>query len=185
MVSDKNDLRRILLQTRRSITPALRASRDTLIRAQLWHWWTQHRVPTMGVYWPIRGEPDLHALYVELAAAGVCLALPVVVGNDLPLRFAAWVPGDTMVKDAFGVSVPAIPDFLPPPDALLIPCVGFNDARIRLGYGGGFYDRTLASAPRPYTIGVAYADARASFDGAAHDIALDIVMTESTILTAT
>jgi 5,10-methenyltetrahydrofolate synthetase len=65
------------------------------------------------------------------------------------------------------------------PQALLIPCVGFNRNKIRLGYGGGFYDRTLAPLSRPRTVGIAYSCGLAEFDGAAHDIALDAVITET------
>lgn len=176
---DKDELRRTLLHTRRSVDPTLRASWDRAISARLFDWWTRHRVTTIGVYWPIRQEPDLHALYNQLSAAGVRLALPVVLAKDQPLQFAAWTPGDALIKDALGVSIPAMQDFSVRPESLLIPCVGFNAARMRLGYGGGFYDRTLAAQPRPYTIGVAYSSAAVSFDGASHDIALDAVVTES------
>jgi 5,10-methenyltetrahydrofolate synthetase len=61
---------------------------------------------------------------------------------------------------------------------VLLPCVGFNGQRMRLGYGGGFYDRTLAAVPRPLALGVAYSCARADFAGEAHDIALDAIFTE-------
>lgn len=176
---DKDELRRTLLHARGSVDPTLRASWDRAISARLLDWWTHHRVTTIGVYWPIRQEPDLHALYNQLAAAGVRLALPVVLAKNQALQFAAWTPGDALVKDALGVSIPAMQDFSVRPEALLIPCVGFNAAGMRLGYGGGFYDRTLATQPRPYTIGVAYSRTAVSFDGAAHDIALDAIVTES------
>ncbi|MBC7502962.1 MAG: 5-formyltetrahydrofolate cyclo-ligase, partial [Herminiimonas sp.] len=173
---DKDELRRILLQTRRAVMPSLRASWDKAISARIGDWCKARPCATLGVYWPIRGEPDLHLLYAELTTAGIALALPVVVGREQPLRFAAWTPGDAMVNDGYGISIPAAQDFSIVPDALLIPCVGFNRARYRLGYGGGFYDRTLAALPRPATIGVAYANAEAEFEGAAHDIALDAIV---------
>jgi 5-formyltetrahydrofolate cyclo-ligase len=62
---------------------------------------------------------------------------------------------------------------------LLIPCVGFNTARFRLGYGGGFYDRTLALSPRPFALGIAYQLSRAEFAAQAHDVAMDTVLTEA------
>ena len=65
------------------------------------------------------------------------------------------------------------------PPVLLIPCLGFNAQGYRLGYGGGYYDRTLAGAPRPQTVGVAYACLRADFASAPHDVALDLVITEA------
>jgi len=130
----------------------------------------------------MQDEPDLRAAFAQLAARGVKLALPVVTAPAAPLAFAAWAPGDALVKDALGVSVPASLDLVPCPQALLIPCVGFNAARFRLGYGGGYYDRTLAVVPRPLTVGIAYACLAASFDAAPHDIALDTILTESAAL---
>lgn len=143
-------------------------------------WWRAHRPATLGVYWPIRGEPDLRQTYDELTRLGVRLALPLVDGRDAPLRFVAWKPGDVLVKDAYGVPAPQQADRQVHPDALLVPCVGFNAGKVRLGYGGGFYDRTLAVAPRPLAIGIAYASSLAAFDGEPHDIALDEVITEDT-----
>ena len=116
-------------------------------------------------------------MYADLAQEGVKLALPVVMGKGAPLGFAGWTPGDALVCDAHGVPTPVKKNLIRP-EALLIPCVGFNADNIRLGYGGGFYDRTLAVKPRPLAIGVAYASARTSFNADPHDIALDIVITE-------
>lgn len=82
-----------------------------------------------------------------------------------------------MVKDSVGVAIPASGEEVQP-DALLIPCVGFNEQRYRLGYGGGFYDRTLAQAGRPVTVGIAYESARTRFDADAHDVPLDYLITE-------
>ncbi len=81
-----------------------------------------------------------------------------------------------------GVQVPAASSAEVAPELLLIPCVGFNQERFRLGYGGGFYDRTLAARPRPRAIGVAYECSRAEFSVEAHDIALDAVVTEAGII---
>jgi 5,10-methenyltetrahydrofolate synthetase len=87
-----------------------------------------------------------------------------------------------MVKDAYGVMVPQDVSEIVTPDALLVPCVGFNAANYRLGYGGGFYDRTLAVSSRPLAVGIAYACCRAEFTGDVHDIALDDVITEASPL---
>lgn len=180
--SDKTLLRRRLLATRKSISVACRQDWDAEIGRRVIAWVTlwgaAHPDSTLGVYWPIRGEPDLRPAYAELAARGMRLALPVVVGNDSPLRFVSWNPGEAMVKDGFGIAIPAS-DIAATPQALLIPCVGFNPHKIRLGYGGGFYDRTLAPLPRPQPIGIAYACGLAEFDGATHDVALDAIITET------
>lgn len=180
---NKADLRRTLLATRRAIPAATRAGWDAAIGARLMAWLEAHPVRRLGVYWPIHNEPDLRQAYAALAARGLRLALPVVVGRDAPLRFAAWTPGDPLAKDGSGVSIPAPPIDAVQPDALLVPCVGFNADHIRLGYGGGFYDRTLASAPRPLTLGIAYQCAAEIFEGDVHDIALDAIITESALIT--
>lgn len=180
-ISNKTALRRDLLANRQLIAPEVRQAWNKSISERVVAWWETHRIPTLGVYWPIRGEPDLQAAYLALAARGVQLALPVVVDEDAPLGFMAWNPGEAMTKDRFGVSIPASGAGMHP-GALLIPCVGFNQQRFRLGYGGGFYDRTLAVAPRPLAVGVGYECARANFDADAHDVALDAVITEATAI---
>ena len=107
------------------------------------------------------------------------LALPVVLERHAALGFAEWVPGEAMLADRMGVAVPAALRMVERPPALLIPCLGFNAGRYRLGYGGGFYDRTLEAQPRPLTVGVAYACQEAQFASAPHDVALDLVVTEA------
>jgi len=178
IMREKADLRRLLLAARSAIATDARQQYDTAIGAHVLAWWRIHPVRILGIFWPMRGEPDLRDVYAELAAQGVQLALPLAIKPDAPLQFAAWAPGDALVPDALGVSIPAGRAILLHPEALLVPCVGFNSARMRLGYGGGYYDRTLAVAPRPYAIGIAYANTLASFDTAAHDVALDWIITE-------
>ena len=183
MTADKTALRRHLIAARRNIATAQRDRHDSAIASHVADWWRAHPVAVLGVYWPIRHEPDLRAAYAQLAAAGVQLALPIVIAPDAPLQFAAWVPGAPLVKDAFGVSVPAAPWVMVQPQALLIPCVGFTHAGIRLGYGGGFYDRTLANPAHPLAIGIAYACTRTDFNAAVYDVAMDAIITEDGILT--
>lgn len=175
----KADLRKQLLAARRGIDAPTRAAWDRAIGARVLAWWRARRVEALGVYWPLRDEPDLHAAYAELARLGVRLLLPVVVEKHAALEFAQWRIGEAMVRDAMGVAVPAQLRMEATPPALLVPCLGFNRDGYRLGYGGGFYDRTLARAPRPMTVGIAYACMAADFGGDAHDIALDQVLTEA------
>lgn len=183
IMRDKAELRRALLAARSAIATDARRQYDAAIGAHVLAWWRTHPVQTLGIFWPMRGEPDLRDVYAKLAAQGLQLALPLVVARDAPLQFAAWAPGEPLEVDAMGVSIPAlIPAqnrIMQNPEALLIPCVGFNAARVRLGYGGGYYDRTLAVAPRPFAIGIAYANGLASFNAAAHDVALDLIITET------
>jgi 5-formyltetrahydrofolate cyclo-ligase len=174
----KAALRRALIANRQAIAPEVRRQWDQAIGARVLERLATHKAKTLGVYWPIRGEPDLRATYTELAACGLQLALPLVVGKEEALRFAAWMPGDPLSKDALGVAVPVDTRKTVQPDTVLVPCVGFNAMNLRLGYGGGFYDRTLAVQPRPLAVGIAYECGLVEFDGAAHDIALDEIITE-------
>ncbi|SNS18916.1 5-formyltetrahydrofolate cyclo-ligase [Noviherbaspirillum humi] len=176
---DKAALRRALLAHRQAIAAEVRARWNEAISRRVLAWQQLHGIDMLGVYWPIRGEPDLRDCYVELANRGVRLALPVVRSPDAPLDFHPWKPGDATERDAFGVSIPAARNESCRPQGLLIPCVGFNEGNFRLGYGGGFYDRTLAQTPRPLTAGIAYECGRAGFDAAPHDVALDVILTES------
>ncbi|MBP1205463.1 5,10-methenyltetrahydrofolate synthetase [Duganella sp. 1411] len=175
----KADLRKQLLTARRALDAATRAAWDHAIGEQVIAWWRAARPAALGVYWPLRDEPDLRTAYVALEALGARLLLPVVVEKHAALAFADWRVGEAMVKDAMGVAVPADlrlqADY---PPALLVPCLGFNAQGYRLGYGGGFYDRTLARAPRPETLGIAYGCLEVRFDGDAHDVALDRIVTE-------
>ena len=178
---DKKALRATLAALRSQLEPAHKAQADRVIGARVAAWWRQcaGQDEVLGVYWPLRGEPDLSDTYAALAAQGVQLALPVVLARDAALGFAAWSPGEPMVKDSMGVAVPAARRMLARPPLMLVPCLGFNAERFRLGYGGGYYDRTLEAQPRPRTAGVAYACQLAHFASAAHDVALDTVITEA------
>lgn len=175
----KADLRQQLLTARRAIDAATRAQWDGAIARQVVAWWQANKPATLGVYWPLQGEPDLSAAYAQLERLGARLLLPVVVARDAALEFADWRVGEAMVKDAMGVAVPADLRLRAYPAALLVPCLGFNQGRYRLGYGGGFYDRTLARTPRPQTVGIAYARLQVAFAADLHDVPLDIVITEA------
>ena len=175
----KADLRKQLLTARRALDAATRAHWDQAIGLQVVDWWQAARPAALGVYWPLRDEPDLQPAYAELARLGARLLLPVVVEKHAALEFAEWRIGEDMVKDAMGVAVPADlrlqADY---PPALLVPCLGYSPQGYRLGYGGGFYDRTLARAPRPQTLGIAYRCLQVRFASDGHDVALDRIVTE-------
>jgi 5,10-methenyltetrahydrofolate synthetase len=179
----KAALRKALRSTRGALEPAIKVQWDAYIGAQVVAWWRLRQVEAIGVYWPLAGEPDLRAAYAELQAAGVRLALPVVMERDAPLAFTAWTPGEPMIPDEAGVQVPAQLRFIERPPALLIPCLGFNAENYRLGYGGGYYDRTLEHAPRPHTLGIAYSNQEAVFSHGPYDVPLDVIVTETTRVT--
>lgn len=104
--------------------------------------------------------------------------LPVVIAKHQPLRFRAWQPDTVMQPAGFGTSVPSSGEWLVP-TVLLIPLVGFDEAGYRLGYGGGYYDRTLAALqPAPRTIGIGYAAGRLeTIYPQAYDLKLDALLT--------
>jgi 5-formyltetrahydrofolate cyclo-ligase len=140
---------------------------------------TPVRYPVAGLYWPIRGEIDLREFARDFVAAGGIVGLPVVVQDTAPVEFWRWQPGMALKRGHWNVPVP--PErALVQPDVLVVPLVGFDAGRYRLGYGGGFYDRTLAAAvPRPHTIGIAFADVELpTIHPQPHDIALDVIVTE-------
>lgn len=177
-MQNKLELRRTLLSLRNALAADQRALFDRHLADKILQWWRTEKPASLGVYWPMRGEPDLHPAYTELHGAGVQLALPMIVGDNAPLQFVTWTPGEELRKDRFGAGIPVADNALIQPQALLIPCLGFNADCFRLGYGGGFYDRTLATEPRPRTLGVAYAFAEVDFAAEVYDIALDAVVTE-------
>jgi 5-formyltetrahydrofolate cyclo-ligase len=134
---------------------------------------------SIGMYWPIRGEIDVRDLADEHVAAGGGLGLPVVVNAGAPVEFWRWRPGAPLRPGVWNIPVPEERDLLIP-DALVIPLVGFDQSRFRLGYGGGYYDRTLAAAARrPFCIGLGYASGELpSICPQPHDIAMDVIVTD-------
>jgi 5-formyltetrahydrofolate cyclo-ligase len=137
------------------------------------------RCPVLGLYWPIRGEIDLRDFARDFVAAGGVVGLPVVVQDAAPVEFWRWQPGVALKRGHWNIPVPPERDLVRP-GVLVVPLVGFDSGRYRLGYGGGFYDRTLAATvPRPHTIGVAFANAELpSIHPQPHDIAMDVIVTE-------
>jgi len=135
--------------------------------------------PVLGIYWPIRGEIDLRELARRHVAAGGVIGLPVVVQTAAPVEFWRWKPGVAMKRGLWNIPVPPERDVVAP-NLLVVPLVGFDRQRYRLGYGGGFYDRTLAAAsPRPRTIGIAFADAEVpTIYPQVHDIPMDVILTD-------
>jgi 5,10-methenyltetrahydrofolate synthetase len=136
----------------------------------------------VGFCWPYQGEFDARTVVRELRRRGARAALPVVLGKGLPLEFREWWPGVGMVNGAYDVPVPDGTAALTP-DVLLIPAVGIGGRGDRLGYGGGFFDRTLAAlSPRPLTLALAFELSRiATSDPQPHDILMDFVVTEAGI----
>jgi len=131
-------------------------------------------------YWPIKGEPDLRPALADLHRAGVIIALPVVETRAAPLIFRRWTPEARMVRGDWNIPVPPPAADLLTPDVALAPCLGWDEACYRLGWGGGYFDRTLAAlTPRPQSIGIALSAARlTTIYPQPHDIPLDLILTE-------
>ena len=177
-MTEKHALRKKLLAARKAMPPEEKAWRDKAIGERLLAWLEKNPAACIGVYWPTQGEPDLTGVYKVLDERGVRLALPVVVERDAPLVFHAWRPGDALIADAHGVMAPVERSATVKPDLLVVPCVGFDARGYRLGYGGGYYDRTLAAEQPPRTVGVAYAMCEAVFGVGPHDVRLGAVVTD-------
>jgi 5-formyltetrahydrofolate cyclo-ligase len=134
----------------------------------------------VGFCWPMKAEYDARPLMRLLRQRGVRSALPVVVQRAEALIFRRWQPGVEMKRGVMDIPFPDGTEQVRP-DILLVPLVGFGRAGDRLGYGGGYFDRTLASMePRPLSIGVGFEIARleTSFPQP-HDVPLDAIVTEA------
>jgi 5-formyltetrahydrofolate cyclo-ligase len=169
-----------LINRRLAMPPEARATRSEAITAALRQVLATRPGRLIGFYWPFKGEYDPRPLARALHAGGARLALPVVVEKARPMVFRPWWPGAPMTHGIWNIPVPAAGEPVVP-DLLLVPLVGFDGRRFRLGYGGGYYDRTLAALPaRPRTIGIGFELARiATIHPQPHDIAMDLVVTET------
>ena len=130
--------------------------------------------------WPFRAEFDARSLIAARLPHGLRACLPVVMDSNSPLEFREWTPHSEMIEDRYGIHIPARRDVLRP-DAILMPLNGFDGAGYRLGYGGGYFDRSLAGMnPRPLAIGVGFELARLdSIRPQAHDLPMDFIVTEA------
>ncbi len=109
-------------------------------------------------YWPFHDEADPRPLMTALAARGHRLCLPVVVARGRPLVFRVWVPGDVLETGVFGTSVPCRGAEECTPSIVLAPLLAVDRRGFRLGYGGGYYDRTLAVLNNVLAVGIAFHD---------------------------
>jgi 5-formyltetrahydrofolate cyclo-ligase len=137
----------------------------------------------VGFYWPFQREFNALPFVEEILAEGGSAALPVVVEKRQPLQFRLWHPGIEMAVGVYDIPVPAKGEPVRP-EALLVPMVGFDEAGYRLGYGGGYYDRTLATyEQRPLTIGIAFDLGRLpTIHPLPHDMTMDYIITEKALL---
>ena len=158
-VAANEALRKKLVAARQALPDRL--ERAVALQQVLRVWLVGRREVSIGAYWPIKGEFDpLPALYrwTEGAPDGVIrrIGLPVAHRESGSLRFHVWYPGCETELDAYDIPKPkGTEEFAP--EMLVVPCLGFGPGGVRLGYGGGFFERTLSSVnPRPVTVGVSY-----------------------------
>lgn len=203
---DKQSARKSLVEQRLNLPDRLQRAES--LQRVLRIWLVGRTDAVIGAYWPIKGEFDpLPALYrwqedallapslaspptaadAPMQMAGESLAqrlprkigLPVVNKETRTLSFHAWYPGCPMAEDAYGIPKPKDTEPVVP-TLLLVPCVGWGPGGYRLGYGGGFYDRTLASyAPQPVTVGLGYSIGYLpDLQSEPHDVPLDAILSE-------
>ncbi|WP_244814948.1 5-formyltetrahydrofolate cyclo-ligase [Caballeronia sp. Lep1P3] len=181
----KSTLRATLLARREAQAEApAQAARNAALGKRLRALLDERAVTCVGFYWPVAGEFDARAVLADWLAShdARVAALPVVVQPHAPMAFHAWRPDSRMKPGRYRIPVPE-DERVTVPELLLVPCVGFDAHRYRLGYGGGYYDRTLAAWPaakKPATIGIAYEMGRLdALPRESHDMPLDAIVTES------
>ena len=143
-------------------------------------WFAERPPGSLGFCAAVRNEFDAAPLATRLSAAGWRVSMPVADRPAAPMIFRAWTPDTPLVADRFGIPVPA-GDAVAAPAILLLPLVAFDAAGYRLGYGGGYFDRTLAALqPPPFAIGIGYdcCEVPSVLPGA-HDRRCDAILTES------
>jgi 5-formyltetrahydrofolate cyclo-ligase len=175
-------LRRQALARRREVAAdvrrrlAERLTQEGLRLARLW------RPAVVSAFHPIREEPDTLPLFEAVAAEGFATALPVVVGRGTRLAFRLWRPGEPALVAGMGIREPLDSALGVDPDLLFVPLACFDRQGHRIGYGAGYYDRSLAflrSIKRIHAVGVAYGVCEvAAAPYEAHDQSLDVVVTE-------
>lgn len=182
---DKKSLRSALIEKRLQMPNKLQLSEDL---QQVMRFWLLSRKDTViGAYWPIKGEFDpLPALHRWKEDGELLdrpeprrIGLPVVDKEHKTLKFHAWYPGCQMEEDAYGIPKPKDTEILVP-TLLFVPCVGYTQTGYRLGYGGGFYDRTLATLePKPFTVGLGFSNGLIDhFEPESFDMPLDAILNE-------
>lgn len=173
-----------LIFARRAIDPTTRAQHARKIETRLDALIGSPLGYIVSGYWPFRGEPDLRQWAESIHGRGGQFALPVVVKRNQPLIFRLWAPGAPLERGVWNIPIPADGAKEVIPDIVIAPVVGFDPLCYRLGYGGGFFDRTLESIGRSVRVlGVGYAQQSISTIYAQpHDIPMDAVITERAVV---
>ena len=186
---DKVALRRALIAERLNLPNRLQ--RADYLQQVMRIWLLERTDAVIGAYWPIKGEFDpLPALHRWKEDGELLdepqrrrIGLPVINKQHKTLTFHVWYPGCPMEEDAYGIPKPKDTELIVP-TLLFVPCVGYGPGGYRLGYGGGFYDRTLAALqPRPTTVGLGYTNAYVDdFEPEPHDQPLDAILNDNGVV---
>jgi 5-formyltetrahydrofolate cyclo-ligase len=152
----RKERRAELLAQRQALDPARRREWSVAIERNLRTVLADRSPAVISFYWPFRGEFDPRNLIRDLLEQGWQATLPVVVQKKAPLEFRLWTPGAPMVDGIWNIPVPR-DGAVAAPQLVLAPVVGFDDGCYRLGYGGGYYDRTLVTiSPRAFAVGIGF-----------------------------
>lgn len=173
-------LRREKIAARQALPAAEHARLSALLESHLEREFARRAAGVVAFCWPIRGEFDARPLVGRLLARGWRACMPIVETIAAPMSFRLWTPAAAMDVDPYGIPIPAATVVSPPPDIVLLPLVAFDAAGFRLGYGGGYFDRTLAAlSPQPAAWGIGFELGRtAALRPQAHDVRLDLIVTE-------
>lgn len=182
----KSELRRHLLAQRAALHASDKRLADAVIVENTLSCAIPHKEAIISGYMPFRAEPDILPALATLEQRGAHLCLPVITRAGKPLSFHAWRRGAPLHPNAYGIAEPSpeAPEVFP--NLLLLPMLAFDRQGTRLGYGGGYYDRTLRTLreinPTLLAIGIAYdMQQRTALPRDAHDMPLDMAITEKTI----
>jgi 5-formyltetrahydrofolate cyclo-ligase len=188
-IDAKKALRKALIETRQNMPDRL--ERAHALQQVMRIWLVGREDLVIGAYWPIKGEfdplPALHRWKEDGELQGDPqprrIGLPVVNKLTKTLTFHAWYPGCPMEEDAYGIPKPKDTELVVP-TLLFVPCVGYSAGGYRLGYGGGFYDRTLATLqPHPTTVGLGYAPGYVpDFEPESHDVPLEVILNDNGVV---
>ncbi len=188
-------LRQALKEQRRQLDPHTADRGALLMRGRLYAWLNDEQsrrakekcspIQTIAGFWPLAHEPDLRPLLKKwVQESGYTIALPVITNEQQALMFKKWEPDTPMITAAYGIEEPAS-EPAPTPDLILVPTLGYTRDGHRIGYGKGFYDRTLATLraekPEVIALGIAWAigDLSATaYQPQAHDEPLDLILTD-------
>lgn len=181
----RKERRSELIARRVALDPRVRAAATQSLTRLLTEGFAVSAGTVVAFCWPYKGELDARFAVRHWRERGAVTALPEVVARNSPLCFRKWWPGAPMRAGVMGIPVPDGTEVVVP-DIALVPMVGWDDHGYRLGYGGGYFDATLAAlAPRPVAIGLSQELSRLeTIFPVAHDIAMDFVVTEAAIYRA-